>query len=274
MTERMLISIIVATGMLTSMSGSGMSYTTYGQITGPVGSMYGVDIDYAWPTEEPGNNVLRCYTGKCYLGVAVLFDPGIGFVYNPSAQTVGMLTYRDRETLSSVRSRFISRFGISGHYNISNWSDAMNRPYFDTAHACFQYWPYNRDGTNTLGVNLPDTACGNLAPPDVTCESLPSMVFDFGVVRSGATSGLQLTQQQTVQCTNATNVTLKLLSGIKLSRTLTANMSVNGRTLDPTGVSLEINGNTIPLDFVVTINGNENTGGEYTASSVLIMEYR
>lgn len=216
---------------------------------------------------------LPCQLSYCYLGISVtIVTPAHGRAYSPQNSLL-MVTYNDGEMLSRVRARWIERHRGSGSAYEPNWAVGPDAPYADTGLGCMQYWPV-WGGSSGVGINVPQTVCNAIPPPNVTCDSLPDMVFDFGTVPSGDTSGLRLSQQQSLRCSNATNVTLKLATDLKLTDMLYANVTVNGKPLDTHGVTLAVGRNTTPLDFVVTTNGNENTGGEYTASSVLIMEYR
>ncbi|CAI1936346.1 Uncharacterised protein [Serratia fonticola] len=240
----------------------------------------GMTISFGWPTAEEPDISLPCYDGRrgCWLGPVVTLDTPAnprGYLPWDSQMTV---QYVNGEMLSTVRNRWIKRFGISGTIEEMYWGTANEgtMPYLHTALGCFQYWATPGSGWNdgSIGINLPGTQCGTLAPPNVTCESLPSMVYDFGTVAAGQTSGLRKSQRQTLSCTNATSVSLRLSSDLKLSQNVSAHISVNGRRLDTTGVTVPIQGNATPLDFVVTTNGNESDAGAYAASSVLIMEYR
>jgi hypothetical protein len=236
---------------------------------------YGYTLEYAWPTPELPDLNLPCRAQQCYLGIMVsLISPWTpNRDVDPSRQE-NAVTYTNGELLSAVRERWVNKNGPSGRVVEPVFIVEGYVPYLDSALGCMSYWPdRNAVGVST-GINVPQSVCGALPPPNVTCDSLPDMVFDFGTVHSGDTSGLRLSQHQSLRCSNATNVTLKLATDLKLTDMLTANVTVNGRPLDTHGVTLAVGRNTTPLDFVVTTNGNENTGGEYTASSVLIMEYR
>jgi hypothetical protein len=254
---------------------SAASYAQEGRIF-PVPDGYSLFVTFAWPTPEYPDIPLRCnYNDECWLGPSVTMAiPGWNRTYNPEASKLAV-RYRNGEMLSSVRTRWVSKYGTTGTMQEGYWAAGNVEPYLSTALACFQYWPdFGVGGQRyTQGVNLPDTVCSAPTPPDVTCDSIPSMVYDFGTVAAGRTDSLQMRQRHNLSCTNATSVTLKLQSALVLTRSLTANMTVNGRALGPAGVTLAANGNSVPLDFVVTTTGTENTGGSYNASSVLIMGY-
>lgn len=253
---------------------SASSYADSGRFYTTRGGMLGVIFNAGWPSIDQPDVALLCRTGQCYLGAIVTIERDGAPVPTYPVASVNTVTYVNGELLSVVRQRWVAKNGTIRTVDEPNYGYPSSiLPWTSTARGCFQYWP-NFNNNATVGVPLPGTVCNTPAPPDVSCESLPSMIYDFGTVAGGSTSGLRLLQRQTLSCTNATNVTLKLATDLKLTDMLTANVTVNGKPLDTHGVTLAVGRNTTPLDFVVTINGNENTGGEYTASSVLIMEYR
>ncbi|KYQ98875.1 hypothetical protein AWY96_10265 [Serratia plymuthica] len=238
------------------------------------GYTWGFTLDYSWPTAETPDQILPCYRTECFLGISttIITPEHPDRAYSPQrAHTV--VSYYKNELLSAVRARWIARFGASGNITEPGWTQSTDTPYLDSALACLQYWPYNTP-YGSVGDNVPQSTCLSLTPPDVMCDSLPPLLFEFGTVASGRTSGLRLTQRQTLRCTNATSVTFRLVNDLKLTRTLTAHASVNGLSLDTNGVTLPVGRHTVPLDFVVTTTGDESDGGTYTASSVLIMEYK
>ncbi|CAI1044828.1 Uncharacterised protein [Serratia entomophila] len=237
---------------------------------------YGATATFGWPSPEQPDRPLPCSNpiGGCWLGPAVtLTVNGEAALSRPDVAKM-TVKYANRELLSSVRSRWIAKHGLVGTLDEPGWASRGDEPYFGTARACFQYWPDYRNGTYTKAVNLPDTACSTPTPPDVKCDGLPSMVYDFGTVAAGRTDSLRIRQRHILSCTNATSVTFKLQSDLVLSRSLTAHIDVNNQRIGPGGVTLPVHGNSVPLDFVVTTTGTENTGGSYNASSVLIMEYK
>lgn len=249
------------------------SYTTGGRIQ-QHGNYLSVEVSHGWPTAEVPDIHLPCNNGHlCYLGPSVtMINPWGNRTYYPAADGLSV-TYAPGELLSAVRDRFIRKNGANGVHTIGRWYDVASLPYVSTALACFQYWPNFATSVYTVGVNVPNTVCSTPSPPNVSCDSIPSMVFDFGTVTAGRTDNLRLRQQRTLACSNATSVTLKLLSTIVLSRTMTANLTVNGHALGPAGLTLAATTSSVPLDFVVTTAGTENTGGSYNASSVMLMEY-
>lgn len=236
---------------------------------------YAVDLEYAWPSTEYPDFALPCRNPvRCWVG------PSITLLYlgnrHPTQPEASPLTvpYVHGEKLSDVRTRWVERFGTSGTTVLRKWfSKGTWGQDLRTALACFQYWPDHRVDSATYPVNLPDTVCFSPAPPEVTCDSIPSMEFDFGTVPAGRTDSLEFRRREFLSCTNATSVTLKLLSALVMSRSLTANIYVNGRRLGPNGVTLGVDGNIVELDFLVTTTGTEHAGGSYNASSVLLMEY-
>lgn len=189
----------------------------------------------------------------------------------------GWVTYEDGELLSAVRQRFISNNGVSGRQFTNPLGGELDvLANISSIRGCFTYRPYPalESGWTVMGIPLPGTVCGTAVPPDATCDSLPTLNYDFGTVKSGETHRLTMSQRQTLNCTNTTAVTIKLVSALRLSESLSAQMSVNGMALNANGVTLKMVGDSMPLDFVVTTVGSETGAGVYTASSVLIVEYK
>lgn len=250
------------------------SYSTSGRITAN-GGLLSMEVTFGWPTEDTPDIALPCVRESCWLGPSVtILTPFDNWqrAYNPHVSQL-TIRYAKGELLSTVRARWVSQYGVTGTLNEPAWATSAGLPYVTSALACFQYWPNQTGSEPTVGINLPGTVCSTPAPPNVNCDSIPSMIYDFGTVAAGRTDNLRISQRHFLSCTNATNVTLKLQSALVLTRSLTANLSVNGRTIGPQGVTLDARGDSVPLDFVVTTVGTENTGGVYNASSVLIMEY-
>ncbi|CAI1543592.1 Uncharacterised protein [Serratia fonticola] len=234
----------------------------------------GVRLNAGWPTEDVPDVELPCYLQEqCYLSA----DATLGYFgvtpNRPSTQPNAVM-YRNGERLSEIRKRWIAKNGVTAR--VDNPYKSVYDPdvsYEGKGDACFVYFPFTNGGNLTSGFPLPGTVCNVPAPPTVTCDSLPSMEYDFGTAIAGRTSGLRMTQRHTLSCTNATNVTLKLGMDLRLTGLLTAQMSVNGRPVDTNGATYRVTGPATPLDFVVTTSGIETAAGDYTASSVLLMEY-
>jgi hypothetical protein len=278
MTKRILYTIVIAVSILLPSFVQSAAYIGNARLipsTAPT-FIYGYTLEYAWPTPELPDIRLPCRAPRCYLGIMVsLISPISPQREVDPTEQVNMIEYTDGELLSAVRERWVTKNGPSGRVVEHHYVGPYFVPYLQSSLGCMSYWPDGRGPRGWLPfINVPQSVCGAFPPPNVTCSSLPSMVFDFGTVPSGATSGLRVAQRQSLSCANATSVTLKLDTDLKLTDMLSATVTVNGEPLDTHGVTLAVGRNTTPLDFVVTTNGNENTGGEYTASSVLIMEYR
>jgi hypothetical protein len=225
------------------------------------------DLFYSFSWDSVSNEMLiPCSVSVCYLGVS----SEIGSQQHPRIDEY-VVPYVNGEKLSIIRERFISKVGVAGDVKRSKWLHANNFWNSGQATTCFRYYPDANEFR--WGVVIPGTACAKPGPLNVTCDPLTDMLFDFGTVSPGMTSGLQISSRQMLSCSQIVNFSLKLISSdFKLSQTMTADMTVNGMKVDSQGFKLKTSSRDTPLDFVMTIRGNEVNGGVYSASDVLLLE--
>jgi hypothetical protein len=232
----------------------------------------GMRYDFSW-YDEPNPDYKPPCRSNCFLGPAprdMWLDKES--VYNPQSAK-SAIPFTRGDTLGDIRKRYIERFGVSGSVNEPFWGYVIQIPEINWDTICIEFQTWETAGYSR-GRTVPGAVCGRVSPPNVTCTPLTDMAFNFGTISAGTSSGLRRTVSQRVSCSNASSVSLRLVTPLRLSARTEANLTVNSRSVDTFGTSFDIIGDGLDLTFEATLVGNETVGGTYTASSVLIMEYR
>lgn len=241
-----------------------------------VGKYAEYSFNWAWPDESSGF-LVPCYmsgAGRCYLAMGT-WTPhpkgGDGGVVQPH-NTVNFITYTNNEPLSELRRRFIAQNGSGGRYTDPTWAGAGALPKFDWESMCvgLQYWA---NGYGRPGVVVPGSACGGVAPPDVSCTVLGDVLFDYGLVNRNNVDGLTLDEERAVSCTGAVSLRLKLVGDLALTPGLKSELSVNGHRLSQSTTSLPASNGVNILNFRSVLRGSTTVVGEVVASTVMILEY-
>lgn len=249
-------------------NGGALRYPEGGVQPGFVGMRY----DFSW-YDEPNPGYKPPCRSNCYLGPAprdMFFERET--TVNPAASGV-VVPFTHGETLGEIRKRYIARFGVSGTTLSKFWTTTNYLPEINWETICMEFQTWETAGY-TYGRTVPGAVCGRVSPPNVTCTPLTDMAFNFGTISAGTSSGQRRAVSQRVSCSNASSVTLRLVTPLRLSARTEANLTANSRSVDTFGTSFDIIGDGLDLTFEATLVGNETVGGTYTASSVLIMEYR
>lgn len=237
----------------------------------PVGFI-SAQLQWGWPAETD-RSVICNEAGGCIVTVGP-WDPRGGPPYgginNPTWMTQRITVPMGTRTVDAFEA-WTKIHGRSGESTQSPMWAAIN----DLTTTCYGFQVF--DGTSAgpyrTGRLLPGTTCGKVPEPTRRCDDLDALLFDYGTISSGQGNGERLVLQRELRCSNVSSVSFRLASPLRLSSTLTASLSVNTKPITTSGVTLEIKGGSTPLVFTSTLSGTEKRGGNYTASSVMIMEF-
>lgn len=232
------------------------------------GSSIGLIYEFSWPDQV--DFTLPCQFPYCYLGVGTM-AVGLGGVVNPWAAQ-GVVTYRNGESATTVRARWVSKYGASGTAREPHWvaKDLESRIDWDTLCVGFQYWPSSAQ----RGTLLPDSTCGRVPPPTKHCDALPDISFDYGTLPHASVIGATMRRTVRLSCTGVQSVSLRLMSPIQLAPGLSSEIQADGVVLSPAGSIFDVSRTGRDLVFTSTLVGTVEASyvGGLSASSVLIVE--
>lgn len=229
------------------------------------------EYEWGWPAEFDGSVICTTPSG-CIITVGS-WDPNgsypHGGINNPNDMNQRVTVSVGSRTVDAYEA-WTRRYGKSGNLT----QDPMWPLGARLTTTCYGFQVFDGVDTNyRTGRLLPGTVCGRVPEPNQRCEDLDALVFDFGVMASGQVNGKRLLLPRELRCTNTSSVTFRLASTLSLSSSLIASLTVNEKPLTTSGVTLEVKGGSTPLVFTSTLSGTENRGGNYMASSVMIMEF-
>lgn len=254
-----------------SANGSATSWAGYGKIF-KTGNYASITFTFGYPSEENPDFQLPCASDRCYAGVG-LFSTGFGGFVFPSRAPESTVFYSNKARLGVVRDALVRKLGVSGEVTVAAWTrwDMLPIVDWDTLCAGFLYWPEGAGWPS----QIPGSVCGRISPPDVTCDAIPNLEFDYGTVSAADADGLRLTKDVRLSCSNVQSVHVRLVSPLTLSPTLAANFFVDGLVVDAIGVSIDVPSTGRNVSFSTRLTGTASgSTGWMSASSILILEFQ
>jgi len=224
---------------------------------------------FIWENEISNTEVLCTDRDGCSLAICHYSPAEYEMCINPSAAyTRVFIPFGAR--IQEARNIFVQKNGVAG-----DWSTFT--PLLTYPETCFGLivWQGRGNG-NRSGKVLPGSYCGKIPPPNLTCDLLGDVIYEYGSVAGHTVHGMAQTQNLSLTCTDTANITLTVPGegGIIMGGGVTSQLFVNDTALS-SGVRLTVSAGAqhIPIKSVLH-SPAEPKPGHYEGSSVVVLGFQ
>lgn len=244
------------------------------------GSGFGFEYDWGVDLSMPGEDgAISCSTPQCVFGVwprsgvgAVGQTCDAGGVCGGAEVASGqfgipMVVVANGTSWGRAYELFVAKYGAAGHARIGGGYSAQ-LPSIAWGRLCvgFGYLPL----ATAITILAPNTTCGVIPPPNVTCMfSIPGEI-NLGTVTTGPVD-VHASVVGSYQCSTVATITAALPSPPLLAG-LAVRMTLGGQDLRTTPVTITTGvGGTLPLSAAA--KGTTNVVGVHSVAVPLVLSY-
>ncbi|QJW53202.1 hypothetical protein HL670_00052 [Serratia plymuthica] len=206
-----------------------------------------------------GPNGIACDSGGMCMGSAWANAPG--------ARTV---TVAAGSTWGQAYAAFVNKWGYSGSFEYKLGS-ADNLPLYVWGALCVGFISLPNTYATVVSDLAPNTSCGTIAPPDLSCEIMIPGLLDLGTVLVGAKRA-QGSVQGNASCSKPATITAAIGGGNWSLGSVPLKLLVNGIKLTQTHQTVA-SGQQATLELSAIAEGEFKTTGVYSAVIPLIIGY-